>query len=105
MGDSSIIPRFLTHYYRKRPFRTLTELSADERANVIPKLRFPKWASRRLQSAFYFEQRLRYEVVMYEQFVAKGGSPQRRRPHYAILGESEIWQGFNKHSLRIALSA
>jgi hypothetical protein len=105
MSGTSSIPQFLTHYYRKRPFRTLTELSAGERARVVPKLRYPKWASRRLHSAFYFEQRLRYEVVMYEQFVAKGGSPQRRRPHYAILGESEIWQGFNKHSLRIPLSA
>jgi hypothetical protein len=105
MSDPLSIPQYVTHYYRKRPFQTLTELSVERRAKVIEKLRFPKWASARLHSAFYFEQRLRYERVMYEQFVAKGGSPQRSRPQYAILGESEIWQGFNKHSLRIPLSA
>lgn len=105
MGGHLDIPRYLTHYYRDRPFRTLTELTSDERARVIPTLAFPQRASHRLHSAFYFEQRLRYEAVMYNQFLAKGGAPQRRCPHYAVLGESEIWQAISNHSLRIPLSA
>ena len=103
-GDLSI-PQYLTHYYRERPFRTLTELVPEERARVIEGLSFSKRASRRLHSEFYFEQRLRYEAIMYDQFLAKGGTPQRRRPHYAILGESEIWQGISLHCLRVPLSA
>lgn len=105
MDDTLVIPQFLTHYYRDRPFRTLTELSPKERARVIRTLKFPQRAAHRLHSAFYFEQRLRYEVLMREQFVAKGGKPQRRRPLYAVLGESEIWQDISIHSLRIPLSA
>ena len=104
-SGTATIPQYLTHYYRQRPFRTLTDLTPDERARVIKCLRFPKRAAHRLYSAFYFEQRLRYEVLMYDQFVAKGGLPSRRRPHYAILGESEIWRGISKSSLRIPLAA
>src|SRR5688572_30253547 len=105
MRVSLSIPQYLTHYYHQRPFRTLTELSLEQRQRVIRKLRFPKRAAHRLHSTFYFEQRLRYETLMYDQFVSKGGKPQRRRPHYAVLGESEIWADFSRHSLRIPLAA
>jgi len=105
MNGTPSIPPYLTHYYHQRPFRTLTELSPEERERVIRKLRYPKRAAHRLHSAFYFEQRLKYERIMYDQFVAKGGKPQRRCPHYAVLGESELWAGFSRHSLRIPLAA
>jgi hypothetical protein len=98
------IPQFVTHYYLGRPFRTLTELSPVERARVIEGLDFPEEALHRLRSAFYFEQRIRLEAVMYEQFIAKGGRPTRCHPHYAILGESEIWADITKRSLRIPLA-
>jgi hypothetical protein len=104
MGEAFAIPTYITHYYVERPFRTLTELTASERGCVVAGLDFPK-EDPRLHSAFYFEQRLQYETVMYEQFRAKGGQPARRRPHYAVLGESEIWMKITKQSLRIPLSA
>ncbi len=103
MGETLAIPTYITHYYVERPFLSLTELNARERARVISGLHFPE-EDPRLRSAFYFEQRLRYESVMYEQFRAKGGQPARRRPHYAVLGESEIWAKITKQSLRIPLS-
>lgn len=105
MNGELNIPQYLTHYYREHPFRTLTELLPRERARVIEGLSLSGRASRRLQSAFYFEQRLQDETVMYDQFLAKGGTPQRRRPHYAILGESDIWQAITLHCLRIPLTA
>ena len=103
MSATFVIPTFLTHYFTDQPFRSLTDLTTAERARVVQAANFPK-TKRRLHSAFYFEQRLRYETLMYEQFQAKGGKPTRRRPHYAVLGESEIWAKITKRSLRIPLS-
>jgi hypothetical protein len=103
MSEPFVIPTYLTHYYSGLPFRTLTELTAPERARVVEASNFPK-DDRRLHSAFYFEQRLGYEDVMYAQFRAKGGQPARRHPHYAVLGESEIWANITARSLRVPLS-
>jgi hypothetical protein len=97
-------PDFVTHYYRQRPFCTLTDLDAAERARVIGQLDYSPGASRRFHSSFYFEQRLRYEALMFEQFSAKGGRPVRRHPHYAVLGESEIWAAIAPRSIRIPLA-
>lgn len=99
-----MIPAYLTHYYRQRPFKTLTELSPEECSRVLEVLRAHEKLPRRLQSEFYFEQRRKYEGLMYEQFLAKGGRPERRNPHYAILGESEIWARIYPDSLRIPLA-
>ena len=42
---------------------------------------------------------------MHGQFLAQGGRPTRSNPHYAILGQSEIWENITTKSLRIPLSA
>jgi hypothetical protein len=99
------IPQFVTHYFHDRPFRTLTALEFDDRARAIEHLAFPSEAMHRFRSPYYFEQRLRYEAVMYEQFVAKGGLPQLRHPHSAVLGESEIWEKITTRAIRIPLDA
>lgn len=98
------IPQYLTHYYYERPFHSITMLDADERIRVLAEIATRRELKRRLRSEFYFEQRLRYELVMHEQFLAKGGRPQLERPHYAVLGESEIWTGLVPNSIRIPLS-
>jgi hypothetical protein len=98
------LPKHVTHYYRIQPFRTLTALDDDARAVAIGGLEFPPEASHRFHSKYYFEQRLRYEQLMYKQFLVKGGRPTRRHPHYAILGESEIWKNITTHAVRIPLS-
>lgn len=98
-----MIPDFLTHYYSDQPFRSVTELTIQECAEVLQNIAARGPLPRRLQSEFYFKQRRRYEAVMHEQFVAKGGRPQRRVPHYAILGESEIWARIRPSALRIPL--
>jgi hypothetical protein len=105
MDASIVIPDFVTHYYRGQPFRTLTVLDSASRSCVIDALDYPPEASHRFHSPHYFEQRLRYEAIMYEQFVAKGGQPTLHHPHYAVLGESEIWAAITTQSLRIPLSA
>jgi hypothetical protein len=99
-----IIPDFLTHYFRDRPFQSLTELPPETMDRVLTRLREIRDLPRRLRSSFYFEQRHRIEKTMFEQFVAKGGLPERRHPHYAILGESDIWAGIEPHSIRLPLA-
>ena len=101
--DELQLPTFVTHYFHDAPFRSLTDLDEAERARVIAGLKFPPGADHRFQSAFYFEQRLRYEAVMYRQFLDKGGAPDRRRPYYAVLGESEIWESITSRSVRLPL--
>jgi hypothetical protein len=98
-------PNYVTHYYRQQPFRSLTELPAEECSRVLAEMRTREKLPRRLQSEFYFDQRRRFEALMHEQFSAKGGRPERRNPHYAILGESEIWARIYPASLRIPLAA
>lgn len=104
MNHDFELPSFVTHYFQQAPFRSLTTLSDSERAAVIAGLDFPPESSHRFHSNFYFGERMRYETVMHDQFAEKGGRPTRRRPHYAVLGESEIWQSIAKRSLRIPLT-
>jgi hypothetical protein len=98
------IPDFLTHYFRNRPFQSLTELPPETMDRVLTRLAETRDLPRRLRSSFYFEERHRIEETMFRQFVAKGGRPERREPHYAILGESEIWAGIEPRSIRLPLA-
>ena len=99
-----MLPAFLTHYYRQRPFRSLTELSEEECDRVLAEMRSRGKLPRRLESEFYFRERRRYEALMREAFARKGGRPQRRTPHYAILGESEIWARIYPDRVQIPLA-
>lgn len=98
------IPDFLTHYFRERPFRSLTELTPEATDEVLVGLSQTRQLPRRLRTPTYFVNRRRVEELMYGQFVAKGGRPERRHPHYAILGESEIWAGIEPRWVRFSLS-
>lgn len=99
-------PDYLTHYYRDDPFRSLTDLDQPEVVEVLEQLAQTRTLRQRLSREyrdFYFGERRRFERIMYEQFIGKGGRPRRERPHYLILGESEIWQSIDPHSLTISL--
>ncbi len=99
-----IIPDFITHYYVDRPFRSLTELAQEDCWRVLKEMGPQESLPRRLRSDFYFVQRRRYERLMWQQFIDKGGQPTRRVPHYAILGESEIWARIRPSAIRIPLA-
>jgi len=103
-AGSAEFPDFLTHYYRKHPFRSITELSPTERESVLADLATLRKLPRRLTSPFYFSERVRFEETMYDQFMAKGGAPERRRPHYLVLGESVLWAEIEPQSLRVPLA-
>ena len=99
-GAMVTLPDVLTHYYHEVPFRSLTEVAEGARSDILDRIRATRKLPRRLCSAFYFEQRLAYERMMREQFVAKGGQPERTTPLYAILGESEIWARIYRNAVR-----
>ena len=97
------IPDFVTHYYVGRPFQSLTALEPAECQRVLREMERREKLPRRLQSEFYLAERRRYERLMREQFLQKGGQPARLTPHYAILGESEIWARIRPSAIRIPL--
>ncbi len=102
------LPETLTHYYRKvsRPFRTLSELAAERAADVINELSRKEPLPRRLTTPDYLPRRRQIEQTMRDQFVSKGGRPDRHTPHYMILGTWSHWEqedGFD--SVAIPLSA
>jgi hypothetical protein len=71
---------------------------------VLTRLSQKRDLPRRLRSSFYFEKRRDIEQTMFDQFAAKGGRRERRQPHYAILGESEIWAAIEPRSVSIPVS-
>lgn len=102
-----MLPHFLTHYYHDEPFRSLTDLGEQEVDRFLQQLESTRDLPRRLTRDYrelYLRERRRFEHLMHEQFHAKGGRPVRERPHYLILGESDIWAKLEPQSLRIPLS-
>ena len=101
---ATVVPEFLTHYFRSRPFQSLTELAPETMDRVLTRLSEARELPRRLRSSFYFERRRQIEETMFKQFVAKGGRPARRQPHFAVLGESKIWADIEPREVRLPLA-
>ena len=97
-------PTYLTHYYHDAPFQCITSLSTSDMVQVIRDMHSIRQLPRRLLRPIYFMERRQYERKMREQFLAKGGFPQRLNPHYLVLGESEAWERQQLRSIRIPLS-
>ncbi len=83
-----MVPDSLYHYYEasRGPFRNLSDLPPDEAEAVLAALRQrgDSFASQR--NADYLTIRRELEDRARALFVAKGGQPQRQRPHYMTLG-------------------
>ncbi|MBN2472200.1 MAG: hypothetical protein JXN59_15865 [Anaerolineae bacterium] len=82
------LPDFLSHYYEAAcgPFRSLSDLPPEEADRVQAALcqRGTTFAGRR--SPDYLSIRRDLETRVRGLFVARGGRPERARPHYLILG-------------------
>ena len=98
-------PNYLTHYYTEFPFRSIMDLPPGEQVRLVRRIRALGNNRRRLTVPNYYIQRRRYEAIMREQFIAKGGQPVRQHPHYLVLGESELWSKPKTKSIRIPLTA
>ncbi len=87
MTDQSI-PGFLCHYYEasQGPFLNLSDLPLDEAERLLSQIRAAGDVFASQRAADYMEIRRELEKRVRNLFVAKGGKPQRERPHYMILG-------------------
>lgn len=85
-----LAPDYATHYHLadKAPFLNLSDLEEPELSRVIAELAERKRASglKRIFGRRYMSLRQLTEARLYEKFIAAGGKPSRRAPHYFCLG-------------------
>ena len=83
MTGPAPLPDFLCHYYEaaRGPFFNLSDLPIEEAERILDAIRRQGgvFASRR--PADYLEVRRGLEEQVRRRFIAKGGGPQRVRPH------------------------
>ncbi|GAB1856491.1 hypothetical protein MHTCC0001_13260 [Flavobacteriaceae bacterium MHTCC 0001] len=79
-------PQYLCHYYELNngPFRNITEFGFGKAVDVQSKI-LEGWNSKRPNN--YLSLRFSLEKRIKEQFILKGGQPQRDAPFYFTLGE------------------
>ncbi|SPJ26146.1 hypothetical protein [Palleronia abyssalis] len=92
------LPDTITHYHSRsdRPFQNLSDLPPDALAEVLAALKRRKArdpAFRRVFGGRYMEFRRRTEDKMRTLFEARGGKPDRRSPHYFVLGDCPWFAG------------
>jgi hypothetical protein len=96
-------PDFLVHYAAGTPFLSLMDLSQPERRRVLAEQ--PIRGAGRYQDPEYVPTRERVEAALYRGFIRVGGRPERRTPHYALLGESALANPSHGHKLALAALA
>lgn len=91
------IPDHVCHYWRRarRPFLNLSDLDGPALDGVIDGLMHERRSGthRRAFGRRYMDLRSRTESKMRRLFVEAGGRPERRSPHYFVLGESPWFRG------------
>jgi hypothetical protein len=104
-----MFPDFLCHYYPcgQRPFRNLSALSLDAAENILASIRQSGVGFASQRSADYLTIRRELEDRVRALFIAKGGQPQRERPHYLILGACDWLKSWYAQGceLRVPLAA
>jgi len=84
----------LTHYHLpdRKPFLNLSALSEDELKNVLEVLneKTKSGESKRIFMDWYVDHRKETEKRILNEFISKGGKPEKTYPHYFVLGESKI---------------
>ena len=98
----SKIPKFIVHYNRAEPFRSITSVAEDQLQTVIKSLdERNSWGLNRFSDPSYLRQRFEVENLMREKFIEIGGLPALQRPIYFFLGRNKR---FEEHPLNIGYS-
>lgn len=99
----------MTHYHLagRPPFLNLSDLQPGNADGVLAELNLLA-GGRRSHRRFgpkYLTLRTATEELLRERFVARGGRPERRAPHYFVLGESAWFRGLYADcaEIRVAL--
>ena len=103
------IPTFATHYYLadREPFLSLSDLPVDEATAVMAELHARRRNGyQRVFGRRYMELRQLTEARLRELFVEAGGAPDRRAPHYFVLGTSAWYRALapDTREVRIELT-
>jgi hypothetical protein len=88
MPEKISYPSFLSHYYEfsKGPFLNLSNLPSGQAEAILEKIRQEGLVFASKRAGDYLEIRRELEEKVRKLFIVKGGKPQRKRPHYMILG-------------------
>ena len=83
-----MIPDYLYHYYEisNGPFQNITQVGFEKAIEIQSKI-LEGWNSKRPPN--YIELRFALERKLKDQFISKGGKPNRDAPFYFTLGECE----------------
>ncbi len=96
MVDSEL-PDYVTHYFvaGRPPFLNVSELTdaAWEVTRPVLESERTEGSSFRVFGRRYLELRRATEAKLRDLFIAAGGKPERRAPHYFVLGSSEWFRG------------
>jgi hypothetical protein len=111
MPGEQDIPDFVTHYFRasKAPFLNLSSLAGEEALIVMAAMVQERrdGIQHRPFGRTYLEMRLVTEDRLRQKFLDAGGRPERRIPHYFVLGESPWFAGLavDMQSLRLPIGS
>jgi hypothetical protein len=101
------IPTFATHYHLadKRPFLNLSDLAEPQLTGVMQDLERRRASAglKRVFGARCMHMRRLTEGRLYELFVRAGGMPERKAPHYFVLGSSEWYRGLAPDTREVVL--
>ncbi len=97
MAGGEGVPDFAAHYYRasRAPFLSLSDLPDEQAMAVMAELirEQREGLQQRPFGRTYIQMRRVVEDRLRRQFIALGGCPERRAPHYFVLGESPWFRG------------
>lgn len=97
---------YLYHYYdsSRAPFLNLSDLPREKAENILEEIKRVNPASQATgRHPEYVADRLYYEEVMREKFVAIGGIIKRSAPHYMVVGECKWLAGWFENSAFIKI--
>ncbi|MCI8669008.1 MAG: hypothetical protein HFI34_05745 [Lachnospiraceae bacterium] len=91
----------LYHYFDKTtgPFCNMSDLSDDEAGELLKRIRIEKpdsMCAKRQDS--YVDDRRKFENILKEEFIKKGGKPVRQSPHYMVVEQCKWLESWYENS-------
>src|SRR5687767_9827981 len=103
----NLLPDYITHYHLpdRKPFLSLSDLPEEKLAIVLAELRdnAQRGETKRGFASWYIEERKKTEVFLRQEFIKKGGKPQRQYPIYFVLGKSDCQKRMDPVQVEIQL--
>ena len=97
----------LYHYYEKErgPFRSISDLSDEEAEKVLADLRAKTdiFLSKRPED--YLKKRRHFEEMLRSRFLQKGGTVERKTPHYMVVEACPFFEKWYEQTAYITVDA